>query len=364
MTGHPAIACQGVAKSFGQTHAVRDITLSVDRGEVVAVVGPSGSGKTTFLRLLAGFEVPDSGTVSLEGKVVAGPGCWAGPEARRIGMVFQDYALFPHMSVIQNVSFGLKGWSKAARDRRASEMLGMVRLAHLAERYPHELSGGEQQRAALARALAPQPLCLLMDEPLSNLDPELRLQLRAEVKNILGSRQVPAVYVTHDQEEALFMGDRVAVINSGTLEQVDTAEDIFHSPQTRFVARFLGTADFIPTRVTENGLVTEIGVLRPLVPLPPGTGVDVMVHPDDVSVRPSGSGPGRVVRRVFRGMHYLYSLSLPSGVVVHSLQHHTVRLPEGAPVDVYLEPNQTLTCFVDRDSVSDSDIGPSFSAVT
>ena len=136
MAGHPAIACQGVTKSFGQTHAVRDISLSVEQGEVVAVVGPSGSGKTTFLRLVAGFEVPDAGAISLEGKTVAGPGCWAGPEARRIGMVFQDYALFPHMSVVQNVSFGLKGWSKVARNRRAGEMLDMVRLGHLAERYP------------------------------------------------------------------------------------------------------------------------------------------------------------------------------------------------------------------------------------
>ncbi len=377
--GDPVIQCHGVTKAFGPAPVVTDVSLALEPGEIVALVGPSGSGKTTFLRLVAGFETPDGGTVALEGRLVAGQGAWVAPEARRLGMVFQDYALFPHMAVAENVAFGLKGWPKHARNRRAREMLEMVRMAHLAERYPYQLSGGEQQRVALARSLAPRPLALLLDEPFSNLDPQLRLQLRAEVKSILRSSGVTAIYVTHDQEEALFMGDRVAVMNAGSLEQVGTPEEIFHHPRTRFVARFLGTADFIPARVTEDSLVTELGVLHTSARLPAGTEVEVMVRPDDVAMRPSGAGQGRVVGRVFRGMHYLYSLSLPSGLVVHSLQHHSAYYQQADPVDVYLEPNQSLTCFLNDASaasllpppnptfgvsVLDAETDPSFQAVT
>ena len=364
MAGREVILCESVTKHFGSTCAVRDISLTVCAGEILALVGPSGGGKTTFLRLVAGFEVPDGGSVALEGRQVAGGGAWVPPEARRLGMVFQDYALFSHMTVLQNVAFGLKGSSRRARSGRALQMLEMVRLPHLAERYPYELSGGEQQRVALARSLAPRPLALLLDEPFSNLDPQLRLQLRAEVKNILRTSGVTALYVTHDQEEALYMGDRVAVMNCGSLEQVDTPEEIFHHPGTRFVARFLGVADFIPARATGEGLVTEIGVLHPSVNLSPGMEVDVMVRPDDVAIRPSGRGRGQIVSRIFRGMHYLYGLSLPSGAVVHSLQHHSAFYHQADSVDIYLEPNQTLTCFVNSSSAPHPETAQSFSAVT
>ena len=366
MAAQPVIECQGVTKLFDAACVMRDVNLALEPGEILALVGPSGSGKTTFLRIVAGFETPDTGTVTLEGRLVAGGGSWVPPEARRLGMVFQDYALFPHMTVVHNVAFGLKGWSRHARDRRARQILEIVRLSHMAERYPHQLSGGEQQRVALARSLAPRPLALLLDEPFSNLDPQLRLQLRAEVKNILRSSGVTAVYVTHDQEEALFMGDRVAVMNAGSLEQVSTPEDIFHHPSTRFVARFLGIADFIPARATEDGLVTEIGALHPPVSLSPETEVEVMVRPDDVAIRPSDAGLGRVLSRTFRGMHYLYVISLPSGVVVHSLRHHTAYYQQGASVDVYLEPNQNLSCFFSPNSTSAPGLetGPDFSALT
>ena len=358
MPGRAIIQCQGLAKSFSSTFAVRDVSLTLQAGEILALVGPSGSGKTTLLRLLAGFEVPDAGEIVLNGDRVAGPGAWSPPESRRLGMVFQDYALFPHMTVSQNVAFGLKGMSRRAGARRARQMLELVSLDHLAQRYPYELSGGEQQRAALARSLAPRPLALLLDEPFSNVDPQLRLQLRGGVRNILRSSGVTAVYVTHDQEEALFMGDRVAVLNSGTLEQVGSPEEIFHHPRTRFVARFLGIADFIRGRTTEDGLVTEIGVLQPEVRVPTGTEVDVMIRPDDVGIQQSSTGRGRVVSRVFRGMHYLYGLSLPSGAVVHSLQHHTAYYEQGSPVDIYIEPDETLTCFV----TGSLETGPVFTA--
>ena len=346
LAGQPVILCEDVSKSFGDTSVIKGVSLAIEPGEILVLVGPSGSGKTTFLRMVAGFESPDTGTVTLEGRKVAGDGVQVPPEARRLGMVFQDYALFPHMTVAQNVSFGLKGWSGRARERRVQDMLEMVRLFDLGGRYPYQLSGGEQQRVALARSLAPRPVAILLDEPFSNLGPQLRLQLRAEVKSILRSSDVTAVYVTHDQEEALYMGDRVALLNGGRLEQVGAPEEVFHHPGTRFVARFLGNADFIPATVTGKELVTEIGALCPDVPMEPGTEIEVLARPDDVAFRPSSTGPGRVVSRVFRGMHYLYGLSLPSGAVVHSLQHHSVYYRQGATVEVYLEPGQTLTGFL------------------
>ncbi len=364
MTDNAIIQCHEVTKTFGETPVVKDVSLVLESGEILALVGPSGSGKTTLLRLVAGFEAPDSGTITLEEHPVAGKGIWEPPESRRLGMVFQDYALFPHMTVIQNVVFGLRNWSRDARSRRARHILEMVRMAPLADRYPHQLSGGEQQRVALARSIAPRPLALLLDEPFSSLDPQLRVQLRAEVKDILRSGGITAMYVTHDQEEALFMGDRVAVMHSGNLEQVGTPEEIFHSPNNRFVARFLGLADFIPARATGDGLVTEIGALHSDAPFTSEAEVEVMVRPDDVAIRPSETGLGKVVGRVFRGMHYLYSLSLPSGAMVHSLQHHTAYYQQGTSVEVSLELGQTLTCFVNGDSADEAEAETSFSAVT
>ena len=364
MRGHPILECRGVTKFFGEACAVRDVSLTLEPGEILVLVGPSGSGKTTLLRLLAGFETLDNGTVSLEGRLVAGPEAWAPPEARRLGIVFQDYALFPHMTVLQNVLFGLNGWPRSERATRARQMLETVRMDHLAERYPYQLSGGEQQRVALARSLAPRPLALLLDEPFSNLDPQLRREMRTEVKDILRSSEVTAMHITHNQQEALLMGERVAVMNAGRVEQVGTPEEIYLRPRTRFVAQFLGAQDFIPARATEDGLVTEIGVLHPETPLPLGTEVEVIAHPNDIALRHSNTGQGRVLTRGFRGMHYFYSLSLPSGLVVHSMQHHTAYYKEGDCVDVALEPNQTLTCFVNSDSAAEPETGHCFLALT
>ena len=346
--GHPPIRCDGLSKSYGDTAALRDVTLTLEKGEVLALVGPSGSGKTSLLRLVAGFEAPDAGTVSLNGRVVAGAGQWAPPEERHLGMVFQDYALFPHMTVFQNVSFGLKDWPKEDREDRAQAMLGMVRLSKMGKRYPYELSGGEQQRVALARSLAAEPQALLLDEPFSNLDPSLQDDLRSEVKDILRSSEVSAIYVTHDQEGALFMGDRVAVLNSGALEQVGSPEEMFHRPLSRFVAQFLGAADFLRARSVGGCLETEIGLLERPDTLGEGDEVDVGVRPDDVAMSRGGNGIGIVVGRVFRGTHYLYTVSLPSGAHVRSLQHHTARYEEGEAVDVRLEPDQSLMCFPDN----------------
>ena len=353
MTTAPVIRCEGVTKGFGGAPVVKDVGFALNAGEVMVLVGPSGSGKTTLLRLVAGFETPDAGSIFLSDKPAFGKGAWMPPEKRNLGMVFQDYALFPHLKVIQNVAFGLKGWEKSARAERALNLLQMVHLEEFAGRYPHQLSGGEQQRVALARALAPSPLALLLDEPLSNLDPGLRARLRREIKSILVSKGITALYVTHDQDEALYLGDRLAVINDGVIEQFGTPEEIFHQPANRFVARFLGLADFVEARATDAGLETEIGTIDGAPPFPIGTKGELMVRPDDVGIRPSESGNGRITARVFRGLHNVYVVEMNSGSVVHSLQSHTAIYPEGTLVDVMLEPHQMLTCFVSNGSSPD-----------
>ena len=327
------------------------MSLSLERGRTLALVGPSGCGKTTLLRLLAGLEAPTEGTILLGGRTVASPVSWSPPEERRIGMVFQDYALFPHMTVAQNVVYALNGWSKEARERRMDALLEMVRLQHVRGRYPHQLSGGEQQRVALARALAPRPVALLLDEPFSNLDPQLRSSMRAEVREILLSNGVTTVFVTHDQEEALYMGDVVAVMSKGKVEQVGPPETVFHEPKSAFVARFLETADFLPAQVVNGWVQTEIGQVELSVDLPPGTPVEVMVRPDCVSITPRSDGQGRVQSRLFEGMHYLYGVALSSGVV-HSLAAHTHRYEMGERVEVTLAPDHHLTCFWDGRSQS------------
>ena len=353
MDSSPVIRCEGVTKGFGGGPVVKNVSFSLDAGEVLVLVGPSGSGKTTLLRLVAGFDSPDAGNIFLTEKHACGDGAWMPPEKRNLGMVFQDYALFPHLKVVQNVSFGLKGWEKAAKAERALGLLQMVQLGEFADRYPYQLSGGEQQRVALARALAPSPLALLLDEPLSNLDPRLRAQLRRELKGILTSKGITALYVTHDHEESLYMGDRVAVINDGHIEQIGTPEQIFHQPANRFVARFLGLADFVPAKATDAGLETEMGTINTTLPFSAGTEGELMLRPDDIGIRPLESGKGKVVARVFRGVHNVYIIQLPSGAVVHSIQNHATNYPAGMPVDVFLEPHQVLTCFVSDGSAAD-----------
>ena len=341
----PAIRASGVSKAFGPVRAVDGLDLEVAPGQVLVLLGPSGCGKTTTLRLIAGFEAPDAGSVEVGGRPVCGPGVWVPPEQRRVGMVFQDYALFPHLTVAQNVAFGLQRRERRQREARVREVLELVRLAPLAGRYPHELSGGEQQRVALARALAPRPVVVLLDEPFSNLDPELRARVRGEVRAILKDSGATAVFVTHDRQEALAMGDRVAVLLQGRVLQEDTPERLFQWPRSRFVAEFLGTADFLPAWVGEEGVVTELGVLPQRAPLPPGTPVEVMARPDDFVLHAIPGGEGRIVGRAFLGMHYVYEVALPSGCTVRVLASHTQAYPEGTPVRVALAPGHALNLF-------------------
>ncbi len=344
----PAVQCLGLAKSYGRSRAVKGLDLTIAEGTTLVLLGPSGSGKTTALRLVAGFEVPDAGVVEIAGQRVAGPGVYVPPEQRRIGMVFQDYALFPHLSVASNVGFGIA--DKSSRDASVIEALDLVGLAGLGSRMPHELSGGQQQRVALARALAPRPAVLLMDEPFSNLDAGLRAQVRTEVRAILQSTNTTALFVTHDQDEALYMGDQVAVLDWGELQQVETPEGIYHTPATRFVAKFLGLADFIPATFHDGELETALGTVA-WNGEPPPAGVEALLRPDDMSLEPSESGQGVIISRVFQGPSYLYEVALNSGGVVHVLQHHTRQYDVGARVQVRIIAEHRLACFLGEQRV-------------
>ena len=356
-----ALECDGLAKQFGQVQAIVGLDLTVMPGQIVALLGPSGCGKTTALRLIAGFEHPDGGSISVGGRQVCKPGYALPPEQRNVGMVFQEGALFPHLTVAQNVAYGLSRGN--GRDKRVEEVLELVGLDGLGRRMPHELSGGQQQRVALARALAPRPEVLLLAEPFSNLAPRLREQVRKDVLEILKSGNITAIFVTHDQEEALFVGDIVAVMNEGRVEQTGSPEEIFHSPATRFVAEFFGMVDFIPAWRQGSRLVTEVGS----VSWPDGTGplgppaeidgdngdnLEVMVRPDCLNCVPSGQGQGTITSREFRGPFYLYKVALPSGHSVRCLLSHINDLPIGATVSVNLRQGHSLKPFAEGKAVN------------
>jgi iron(III) transport system ATP-binding protein len=323
------------AYGHGGPPAVDDLSLTVARGEIVALVGPSGCGKTTTLRLVAGFERPDGGEIRIAGALVASTSAFVPPERRQVGVVFQDFALFPHLTVKGNVGFGVP--SGAARRARVHEMLELVGLADMADRYPHQLSGGQQQRVAVARALAPAPALLLFDEPFSNLDADLREQVRAVVQAALRATGSTALFVTHDQEEALELGDRVGVMSRGRIEQIGAPDEIYHRPVNRFVAEFLGAAAFLPGIVTPDGIRTELGtVARPDHTDLVGA-VDILVRPDDVTVVPAPAGLGVLVGRVFRGSEVRYTVELPSGLRLPCSQPSAATTAVGTRVSVGIE---------------------------
>ena len=341
-----AIHCHDVTKRFDGVPAVEGVSLEIPAGQIMTLLGPSGCGKTTALRLVAGFERLDQGQIEIGSQVVAGPDVHRPPEQRRIGMVFQDYAIFPHLSVAQNVGFGLN--ARSERDDkldRIEAMLDFVGLADLGERMPHELSGGQQQRVALARALAPGPRALLLDEPFSNLDAALRAEVRAEVRDLLRQSGTTTIFVTHDQEEALFFGDLIAVMRAGLIEQVGTAEEIYLRPRTRFVAAFMGQTDFIAGQVGEQGIETLLGRLELETNLVLGTPLEVALRPINVALAAGGEPNGRIVSRHFSGTAYIYSIALADGSIVHSLQPHQAIYPDGAAVQATIRPGDPPPVF-------------------
>lgn len=295
-----------------------------------------------MLRLLAGFERPHAGEIRIRDSLLADAGRSMPPEARRIGVVFQDYALFPHLTVSKNIAFGLRGMTKQGAAARVDEMLTLVRLEHEATKYPHEISGGQRQRVALARALAPQPAMLLLDEPFSNLDVELRESLGLEIRDLLRRLAMPALLVTHDQHEAFSIADKIGVMHQGRIEQWDTAYNLYHRPASRFVADFIGQGILLRGAVRTDGQIdTELGVMRP-THLPTGSvassrHADVLVRPDDILHDDLSTAQAEVVRKAFRGAEILYTLKLPSGVNVLSLapSHHNHEI--GQKIGIKLE---------------------------
>jgi iron(III) transport system ATP-binding protein len=335
------VSLREVSKSFGRLDAVRQVSLEIGRGELVAVLGPSGCGKTTLLRTIAGFERPDAGTVVVGDEVVAGDGRFVPPERRRIGMVFQDYALFPHLTVRANVGFGLAARPRDKRDPLTLRTLELVGLQHKADRYPHELSGGERQRVALARALAPGPALVLLDEPFSSLDASLRAGLRREVELILRDAEATALLVTHDQEEALSLADRLAVMREGRIVQVGAPEEVYVRPASRWAAQFVGEVNVLAGVAHGSGVETELGVFD--LRAPASGSVHVAVRPEQLELRADHDGNAEVVAREFRGHDVLYRLRHEAGRVVlvqlPSLELHEV----GARVFVRPAPSAVTT---------------------
>jgi iron(III) transport system ATP-binding protein len=336
---------ENVVRRFGQRSAVSGLSMRLAKGSIGCLLGPSGCGKTTALRCIAGFEPVDEGVIRAHGRVLASPEFHSPPESRQIGMVFQDYALFPHLTVLDNVAFGLHRLDRSKRRRRVEEILDTVGLSEHRDHYPHQLSGGQQQRVALARALAPEPEIVLLDEPFSSLDVELRERLSLEVRSVLKTLNATALLVTHDQQEAFAVADLVGVMKDGKLEQWDTPYQLYHRPQTRFVADFIGQGVFIPGEIVAEGSVrTELGVVRANgnTRWQPGRHVDLLLRPDDVIHDDASSLRAEVCQRAFRGAEFLYTLKLASGVQLLSLvpSHHDHAV--GERIGIRIEPDHVV----------------------
>jgi iron(III) transport system ATP-binding protein len=323
------VQLDSVHKSYGATPAVRGADLTVLSGEFVALLGPSGCGKSTLLRLIAGFEAPDGGEIRIAGNAVTGAH-WVAPEDRRVGMVFQDYALFPHLTVAENVAFGLPAARGGRRRRRGvaprvAEVLELVGLPELGGRYPHELSGGQQQRVALARALAPAPEIVLLDEPFSAIDPLQRGAMREELARILDTAGTTVLLVTHDQEEALALADRVALMRDGAIVQVDAPERLYHEPVDRWSAEFVGTANVLG-RAGAAALGVDVSA----------PGEQVLVRPELVQLDCTPGGAGEVVGREFRGHDVMYRVRLGDGTLLWSQRPSNELVPLGSRVHVHV----------------------------
>lgn len=310
------LTLKDVQCSYADRIVVRGLSMHVSRGSLVCLLGPSGCGKTTVLRAIAGFHPLDAGEIRLNERPVSSPGFTLPPEKRRLGMVFQDYALFPHLDVADNISFGLGPLPSPHRLQIVQAMLEIVGLEGMENRYPHELSGGQQQRVALARALAPQPDLILMDEPFSNLDVDLRERLSEEVRQILKKQNITMVLVTHDQHEAFALGDLVGVMHEGKVLQWDTPYNLYHEPNSRFVADFIGQGVFLNgTLVAPDRIETELGIYKGNRAYDWGTGtpVELLLRPDDI-IPDSGSDLRvEILQKAFKGAEIMYTLSLPGG---------------------------------------------------
>ena len=329
------ITLANVSKSYADADepAVRDVLLSVEPGEIVAMLGPSGCGKTTTLRLIAGFERPDHGVITIAGQVVASPDNFVSPDKRGVGMVFQDYALFPHLTVRGNIEFGIDKMGRTEKKQRLDELLELTGLDDLAGRFPHQLSGGQQQRVAMARALGPKPHVLLLDEPFSNLDTEMRQAMRIEVRDLLKSLGTTTILVTHDQQEAMTVADRMAVMLHGRVEQIDVPEIVYHYPATRAVASFVGQGTFVPATIAGAMAESDVGNFE-LEEQGAQEQVDLLIRPRDVTLEVDPDGVAVVTARTFHGAETTYVIQLPCGVQLQSNQPSYISISPGTRVRV------------------------------
>ena len=343
-----------IRHNYGAQTVISDLSLTLKKGEIGCLLGPSGCGKTTVLRCIAGFEPVSAGKITLNGVEVSNAYYTMPPERRRVGMVFQDYALFPHLSVTANIDFGLHQLPKPDRKLRVEELLQVVGLEGVAKKYPHELSGGQQQRVALARALAPRPDLLLLDEPFSNLDVSLRERLSTEVRELLFSQSITAILVTHDQHEAFALADKIGVMNQGNIQQWDTAYNLYHCPANRFVAKFIGQSVFLPGKVLSPGQIEiELGILSGKMYtqqglqmhdfLSAGCDVDVLLRPEDIVHDDASSMQAVIIHKAFRGAEILFTLKLDNGDTVLSLvsSHHNHAI--GEKIGIKLEVDHVVT---------------------
>ena len=324
---------------YGNGSVVKEVSFALSYGDIGCLLGPSGCGKSTMLRALAGFLPVNGGEIRLQGSAISLPGKTLAPEKRRIGMVFQDYALFPHLSIAENVGFGLRNKSRVETAQRVSELLQVVQLQDLADNYPHELSGGQQQRVALARALAPEPTLILLDEPFSNLDADLRKRLSLDVREILKTLGITAILVTHDQQEAFAMCDQVAVLKEGGIQQWDVPYNLYHEPANRFVAGFVGQGGFIPgTTLGPDTIESELGVIHGnrAYRWQPGTLVDILIRPDDIVYDADSDLKPEVVEKTFAGTSTLYRFRCSEDTEFEALfrSHLDFHLGELVPVRV------------------------------
>ncbi len=326
-----AIHCHGLSKSFDGAIAVAGLELEVPSGAILSLLGPSGCGKTTALRLIAGFERPDSGSIEIAGRTVVDATYAEPPELRRVGMVFQDYALFPHMTVADNVGYGLERGAKA----RVAEVLSLVGLTERGSRMPHELSGGEQQRVALARALAPRPAVILLDEPFSNLDASLRDRMRRDVRAILKEADATAIFVTHDQEEALAIADIVAVMRAGRVEQIGPPQHVYRKPATPWVARFVGESEFVEGVAEIGSVTTPLGTFPQFGSL--HGRVQVMIRPEWVHPVRSSDGAATVIEREYYGHDQRLVIELSDGRLVSARVDSNAGVAPGDRVDIGID---------------------------
>jgi iron(III) transport system ATP-binding protein len=328
---------KNVSKSFADVEVINNLSFTLNKGTIGCLLGPSGCGKTTILRAIAGFEDIDAGEICINGRVVSGRQILTAPDKRRIGMVFQDYALFPHLNLKDNIAFGLHNMERTDKQKRIKELLHLVGLDDAAQKYPHEISGGQQQRVALARALAPEPELLLMDEPFSNLDAVLRERLSTEVREILKEQETTALMVTHNQHEAFAVADEIGVIQKGILLQWDTAYNLYHRPADNHVAHFVGEGVLLPGLVLDDRRVeTGLGILEGEFNYPCSNGcpADVLIRPEDIIHDDASSFKARIIKKQFKGANIQYTLQLPSKDIVLALVPSTCQHEAGQSIGI------------------------------